>query len=146
MAPDRRNAIAAQNVVTGIDFVYVAPDQVHLDVFFLNDPLALTSSLASLAVSQLRIHEDLLGEVAIVAMGFGVADGRNVLQLTTAAPGGFRPYRLFIDDARIDAFFNDVRFDFKANCPSEIDCEPPPHECPARSVPGIERLHASPFH
>ena len=130
MPPDRRNAIAAQNVVTGVDFVFVAPDQVHLDVFFLNDPLALTSSLITLGASQLRIHEDLLGEVGIAGLAWGVADGRNVLRLTTSVPGGFRPYRLFIDDGRIDPYFNDVLFDFKANCPSELDCKAPPHECP----------------
>jgi hypothetical protein len=133
MAPDRRNAIAAQHAVTGIDFVFVAADQVHLEVYFLNDPLALTTSLGSLLPSQLRIHEDLLGDVSIASTGWGVSDGRNVLQITTAVPGGFRPYRLFIDDSRIDPFFNDVPFDFKANCPSELDCEPPPHECPAET-------------
>jgi hypothetical protein len=133
MAPDRRNAIAAQSVVTGVDFVYVAPDQRHLDVYFLNDPLALASSLASLAAAQLRIHEPLLGEVPITALAWGIADGRNVLQLTTAAPGGFRPYRLSIDDARIDPFFNDALFDFKASCASELDCEPPAHECPVEA-------------
>lgn len=131
MAPDRRTAITQQSLVTGIDFVAVAADQVNLDVFFLNDPLAITPSLANLMASQVSIRSELLGEVPVVAMGWGLFDGRNVLQLETAHPGGFRPYRLRIDDARIDPFFNDVELDFKASCPSELDCEPPPHECPA---------------
>lgn len=134
MAPDRKTAIASQNAVTGIDFVYVAPDQVNLDVFFLNDPLALTVSLASLVASQVTIHNELLGDVAVVSMGWAVIDGRNALHLVTAAPGGFRPYRLRIDDARIDPFFNDVLFDFKASCESPLDCEPPPHECPPETL------------
>jgi hypothetical protein len=130
MAPDRRNAISAQNLVTGIDFIFVAPDQVHLDVFFLNDPLALTAPLASLLASQVRIYTDLAGDVEVVTIGWVISDGRNVLQVTTAVPGGFRPYRLIIDDVRIDPFFNDVPFDFKANCPSELDCKRRQHECP----------------
>lgn len=129
--PDRKNALASQTDVTGIDFVYVAPDQVTLAVFFLTDPLAITpTSLITLIASQIRIHADMLADVPIVAMAWGVADNRNVLQLTTAAPGGFAPYQLLIDDPRIDPFFNDVSFSFKANCPSELDCEAPPPECP----------------
>src|SRR5688572_11328256 len=131
MAPDRRTAITQQSLVTGIDFVAVAADQVNLDVFFLNDPLAITPSLANLMASQVSIRSELLGEVPVVAMGWGLFDGRNVLQLETAHPGGFRLYRLRIDDARIDPFFNDAELDFKASCASELDCEPPPHECPA---------------
>ena len=43
-------------------------------------------------------------------------------------PAGFG-YRLHIDDTRIDPFFNDVTFSFKAACPRDIDCAPPAHEC-----------------
>jgi hypothetical protein len=128
--PDRRAALAAQHAVTGIDFVYVAADQVNLDVVFLTDPFALTTSLVSLTASQIRIHAELLPDVPVIAMAWAVADGRHVLHLVTAAPGGFTPYRLAIADPRIDAFFNDVAFSFQANCPSDFDCEPPPHECP----------------
>ncbi|WP_437779043.1 hypothetical protein [Sorangium sp. So ce1097] len=135
-APDRRDKIAAQHVVTGIDFVYVHPGQESLDVFFLTDPLALTAPLASLTAAQVRIHAEVLPNVEIVSMAWAVSDGRNVLRLTTAAPGGFVPYRLTIDDARIDPFFNHVEFSFKATCPSPFDCEPPPREC--SHEPGVD--------
>jgi hypothetical protein len=61
-------------------------------------------------------------------------DGRRVLHLHVTAPGGFVRYRLTIDDPRIDPFFNGVVFSFKANCPSDLDCEPPPHECPPETA------------
>jgi hypothetical protein len=130
MPPDRRNALAAQSVVTGIDFVFVASDQVNLDVFFLTDPLALAAPLGDLVASQVRIHAEGLPDVPVAALSLGVFDGRNVVHVVTTVPGGFAPYRLFIDDARVDPFFNDVPLSFKANCPSPFDCEPPPHECP----------------
>jgi len=56
------------------------------------------------------------------------------LRITTDAPGEFVGYRLWIDDSRIDPFWNDVPFSFKANCPSKLDCEPPPHECPQETA------------
>ena len=134
MPPDRRNALAAQSVVTGIDFVFVAADQINLDVFFLTDPLALAAPLNDLVASQVRIHAEGLEDVPVAAISLAVFDGRNVVHVVTTIPGGFAPYRLFIDDPRIDPFFNDVSLSFKANCPSPFDCEPPPHECPPESA------------
>ncbi len=134
MPPDRRNALAFQNDVTGIDFVFVAADQVNLDVFFLTDPLGLATPLDDVTTSQVRVHADGLPDVPVTSVTNVISDGRNVIRLVTAFPGGFSPYRLFIDDARIDPFFNDVPLNFKANCPSAFDCEPPPHECPPETT------------
>ncbi len=128
--PDRRNALLSQNAVTGIDFIYVAPDQLNLAVFFLTDPLALTTPLSTLSASQIRIHTEGAPDVGIASLAWGVLDGRNVLELVASAPGGFAAYRLSIDDARIDPFFNAVQFSFQANGPSDFDCEPEPHACP----------------
>jgi hypothetical protein len=130
--PDRLNGLLAQNVLTGIAFVYVHADQVTLDVFFLNRPAALSSPLpGSIAPTTVRIHSIDSGQpdVAISGLSWAVADGRDVLRLTTVEPGGFALYQLHIDDPRIDPFFNDVRFSFKANCDSNLDCAPPGHEC-----------------
>jgi len=130
--PDRLAALLAQNVVTGIDFVYVDASQITLDVFFIKPPAALTAPLpGTVAAAQVVIHNDEGQPVpALVGLGWAVNEGRDVLRLTMAAPGGFADYRLRIDDGRIDPFFNDVRFSFKANCPRDIDCAPPAHECP----------------
>jgi hypothetical protein len=53
-----------------------------------------------------------------------------VLRITTGSPGDFSLYRLRIDDDRVDPYFNDIVFSFKANCPSDLDCKQPAHECP----------------
>ena len=55
---------------------------------------------------------------------------RDVLHLVPAAPVGSRGYTLSLNDPLIDRFFNDVPFSFKASCERDVDCEPPPHECP----------------
>ena len=54
------------------------------------------------------------------------------LRLNLMSSGDFTLYRLKINDLRVgfDSFYNDVTFDFKANCPSDLDCAPPDHECP----------------
>ena len=134
-APDRRNGLLAQTVLTGIDFVAVHEDQVTLDVFFLVPPATLATPLVgSIAQNQIHIISKGEPEVALTGLAWAVAEGRDVLRLTTAGPGGFAYYRLRIDDPRIDPFFNDVRFSFKANCPSGLDCAPPAQECPPESA------------
>lgn len=134
-APDRLQTLLAQAAVTGIDFVYVHPAQTTLDVFFLRDPATLTVPLVGdVDAAQLRIYSPAGGEttptVAVNSVAWAVVDGRDVLRVTTATPGDFSLYRLFIADARIDPYFNDTVFSFKANCPSELDCDPPAAECP----------------
>jgi hypothetical protein len=60
----------------------------------------------------------------------------QVLQLRVHFPDGFSPHIVYIDDERIDPYFNSVRFSFQASCPSDLDCEPPEHPCPPdESVP-----------
>jgi hypothetical protein len=127
-----------QNLVTGIDFVYVSPSQTTLDVFFLRPPGTLSVPLTNLAQSAVRIYSPSGGErhaeVPVTGIAWVTAFGRDVLHITTAYPGDFSRYRLHIDDPRVDRFYNDVWFSFKANCPSDFDCKPPDHECPPDSV------------
>jgi hypothetical protein len=130
-APDRLELLGSQNTLTGIDFVYVHPDQVTLDVFFLVPPASLVKPLpGTLPREHVRIYSTEELDVPVANVTWAVADGRDVFRLTTARPGGFARYRLRLDDARIDPYFNDVDFSFKANCPSDLDCKPRPHECP----------------
>lgn len=134
MAGDRLQALLAQSAVTGIDFVYVDKNQVDLSVFFHRDPLTLDVPLSDLTRQQISIHSPSGGEslpvVPVQSIAFDVVDARNVLRVRTTEPGDFSRYRFRIDDPRIDRYFNDVGFSFKANCPSDLDCEPGPHECP----------------
>ena len=132
--PERVVALQAQNQVTGIDFVYVNTNQTTLDVYFLRSPATLAVPLVgSLPQNAIRIYSpsggETLSEVAVQSILWTVVNGRDVLRIRTVTSGDFSRYRLFINDARVDRFFNDVPFSFKANCPSDLDCKTPPHEC-----------------
>ncbi len=134
-APDRLDKLLAENTVTGIDFVYVNTDQVSLDIYFLNDPLSLPTSLKTkLKPGQIRIYSpsgDSPDIPILPTLTWATkVDGRNVVSLTTKNPGDFSLYRFHIDNALVDPYYNDVLFSFKANCPSDLDCETPPGDCP----------------
>jgi len=143
-APDRLERLLAQNAVTGIDFVYVHPDQTTLDVYFLLAPSTLTQPLAAdLAAGQITItsgkgaggegEDDGDGGVRTVpvdSISWTTVGPREVLRLTTPFPGGFSLYRLSVDDPRLDPYWRSVSFSFKAGCPADLDCEPPEHLCP----------------
>ena len=132
--PDRLELLRNQNQVTGLDFVYVHPDQRTLDVFFLRSPatlaVPLVNDLPAERISIAGIDAATPSPVPVTAVAWDVVDGRDALRLTTGFPGGFSRYLLHIDDARLDPFLDALTFSFKANCPSDLDCEPPPHECP----------------
>lgn len=151
--PDRLQLLLNQSAVTGIDLVYVHEDQVTLDVYFLRSPATLTVPLVGdVTPDQIRVYSpsggEHLPEVPVVAVAWVLVAGRDVLRLTMAEPGDFTLYRLHLDDPRIDPYFvyatptkerslqgyNDVPFSFKANCPSDLDCQLPDHECPAEAV------------
>lgn len=132
--PERLVVLQGQNQVTGVDFVYVFPNQTTLDVYFLRSPTTLAVPLVgNLAQGAIHIYSPSGGDsvpvVPIQNILWTVVNGRDVLRITTTEPGDFSRYRLRIDDARIDRYFNDVWFSFKANCPSDLDCKPPEHEC-----------------
>lgn len=132
-APDRIEELLEQSLVTGIDFIYVYPDQVTLDVYFLRQPGTLSDPLpGGLAPDAIRIYnpEGNAPDIPVVQLDWATVEGREVMRLQTAFPGDFTLYRFKINDQRIDPFYNDVTFSFKANCPSELDCAPPPYECP----------------
>lgn len=140
-APDRITGLLAQNRVTGIDFIYVHPDQVTLEIYFLRkvtDLIGNPKLTASLKTTDIKIYSagSFLPEIEIDAIiGWQTpANGAHVLKLRTKQPGDFSLYNFFINDGRIDPYFNDVSFSFKANCPSDLDCKPPEHECPPEEL------------
>ena len=136
---DRADAVRQSTQLTGIDFIYVDPNQRDLAVFFLHDRLPAGVKAALAAVKPYAIHIAAEGPTAPVAVpvlpgpAFGTIDGRDVLRLTTGLPGGFGFYSLRINVPEIDPYYNGVRFSFKANCPSELDCEAKPTPCPAET-------------
>ncbi len=136
-APDRLELLAAQNQLTGIDFVFVHPDQVRLDVYFhLPIPSSLANPLTSgggvLVKENIRIYNALDDNKANDVPVTNLSWNGEILQLTTAYPGDFSLYKIRIEDPnnRIDRYFNDIGFSFKVNCPTDLDCAPIDPECP----------------
>ena len=135
--PDRIEALQQTDNLVGIDFVYVSTDQVTLSVFFYPSHTKTPDQiLGAILPSQIIISSPSGGEsvpvVPVTAVAWAALEGRTVLQITTSEPGDFSLYTLQINAANglIDPFFNNVTFSFKVNCPSELDCAPPVHECP----------------
>jgi len=139
-AQDRLEALLAQNGVTGIDFVYVDSSQTTLDIYFLNSPATVPISMINdVPASAIRIYSPSGGETLPVvpvtaAPVWVVINTRNVMRVQTTTPGDFSRYRFHIEDSRVDPYFNDVWFSFKANCSSLLDCAPPADECPPDAV------------
>jgi hypothetical protein len=132
-APDRIATLRGQNLVTGIDFVYVYPDQRKLDIYFLTLPPVASTLLGGIAAADILIYspQSNLPVIGIQSItGWSVVNNQDVLTVVTAQTGDFSLYRLKIKNFPVDQFFNDTSFSFKANCPSDLDCKTPPHECP----------------
>jgi hypothetical protein len=137
--------------VTGIDFVQVVDpaDQRVLRVFFLIDPDTLAAPMVATAAMPI---DAAAGLVSIVSISGGEsvpvarivrltwmsvptdAGPRTILEVEVAEPGDFSIYRLTINDARVDRWFNGVAFSFKQGCPSDLDCAPA-SECPEDDAP-----------
>ena len=131
--PDRKAALLApaNTTLTGIDFVSVAGSQQQLDVYFLREPSSL-SPQPTIAQGDVTIVGEDDPSVPITSVAWaGPFEGRTVLRVTTARPGDFGRYWLTIAGAAIDPFFRTIEINFKAGCPRDIDCAPPPHLCPA---------------
>ena len=145
-APDRLELLLdpAQTRVTGIDFVEVDVTQRQLDVFFLRDPSTVAPSLVNdIAADQIRIYSpsggDRLATVPVATVNWPPVPpgGRRWLRITVTEPGDFSRYRLYLDDRRIDRYFNDYEFSFKVHCETDVDCKPPCDCCPPEAVTPI---------
>ena len=138
MSLDRVDLIRASSTLTGIDFVQVSDPQTELTLFLHHAtlPAPLAATLAAIPAAAFSIVAD--GQVAPASVEVvehvsplpAPVDGRAVLRIRVAAPGGFGYYRLRIDSAAIDPYFNDLRFTFKAACDSDLDCATRPRDCP----------------
>src|ERR1017187_2289673 len=133
--------------VVGIDFVYVddgqfqaEKNQRHLYVFFYGKkPDVILGTVSS---SQITIYspsgDDKLANVPLEP-GFPPSWethlGRRVLHLKTSEAGDFSRYKLRLSDSdpanpKVDPYFAEADFSFKANCASDLDCATPSQECP----------------
>jgi len=144
MTIDRATVLRASTTLTGIDFIQVDASQTLLTIFLQHDVLPPAVAAALTALDPARVSITAEGQVApaSVAVLANVTplpppvDGRATLQFEVAEPGGFGWYRLNIDSPVIDPFYNDVRFTFKAACPSDLDCAAAPPPCP--DVPSVD--------
>jgi len=130
MAPiDRKATLLAHPTLTGIDFVAVHGDQVTLDVFFFHDASRIAPAVTA---ADFAITGEDEPAIPITGLALVPVDGREVVQLTVARPGGFGRYwlTLALDTTQIDPFFARIEVDFKAACERKVDCAALPHECP----------------
>ena len=135
---DRLEALLLSPQVTGLDFIFVGPDQKTLDVHFLKPPSQAPVFTNFLDAGKLRIFSltggETLAEVTIQSVKWVQIEPngteidppvvKNVLRIVTKVPGDFSRYALHVEDSRIDAYFNNLEFTFKANCKSYLDCKP----------------------
>ena len=135
---DRITELLAQSRVTGIDFIYVYPDQKTLDIYFLRLVTTLDVPMpGTILPSDISIYSSgaKLPKIEIDSIeSWTTIENQDVLRLKTKTPGDFSLFNLIINDSRIDPFFNDIPFNFKANCPSDLDCKPRNHECPSEEL------------
>lgn len=134
---DRLQELVEQNTVCGIDFVDVHESQVLLHVYFFSHDAAPQADqiLASLVTDDVEIYApfgaDSLPSITVDSIAWQLIDGRTVLAIQTLTSGDFSQYRLRMNHAGLDHYFNDVSFSFKANCESDLDCEPLEPDCEA---------------
>jgi len=141
---DRKALLLQSKSYNGIDFVEVVNDvETALRVHFLNavslagtlgsPPVTISGgeSIPTVAVNPINDYAD-----------WGVDGAHIVLNLTVLAPGDFSTYTLGISSPRLDLFFSQTQFSFKARCPSDLDCQPPPVVCPVppSDAPPIDYL------
>src|SRR5260370_14615503 len=127
--PDRLADLVASTTLNGIDALATASDaQTSLRVHFLNT-VTVDGTLAATNPVTIPGGESTptVPVLPITAAGWGVDDeGRPLLSLRTPFRGDFSFYRLAIASTVLDPYYASVRFSFKAGCPSDLDCAPPP--------------------
>ncbi|MBK9225646.1 MAG: hypothetical protein IPL67_00925 [Ignavibacteria bacterium] len=147
-ATDRITGLRENLTVTGIDFIFISASQVNLDIYFYEfnipappaSPVLIKTLLSDLSATDIRIYneEGTIPDIEVLSVSWS-AD--NVLSAVLKNPGDFTLYKIIINDRklagdpyRIDPYYNDVSFSFKANCPSDLDCKEPEHECPPEEL------------
>ncbi len=131
-APDRLELLAAQSALTGLDFIAVDDSQTVLDLHFIVDPASMAPAFAgTLSISDIIIRpaERDDDQFPISAISWPIVDGRQVLRIEVPFAGGFSDYLIEVDHPRIDDWYASLRFSFKANCDSGLDCKPLPRCC-----------------
>jgi hypothetical protein len=146
---DRRQYLLSPNAtLNGIDYVEIASeDETALLVHFLNT-VPVEGTLGTVAGSPMGspvgsspapvtiTGGEVITSITVLPIDESTAwdadsEDRPVLTVKVASPGDFSTYQLNVVSAVLDPFFASVSFTFKANCPSDFDCETPAPACPA---------------
>lgn len=131
---DRRQLLeAAGATLNGIDFVDVTTDQTQLYVHFLNQ-VAMAGTLSGatpVTITGGEVVSTVLVEPIDETSAWSTDDeGRPVLALSVTAPGDFSTYTLQVSSTVLDPYFDQAPCNFKANCPTTMDCATPTPVCP----------------
>ncbi|MDH6243223.1 baseplate J/gp47 family protein [Mycobacterium sp. OTB74] len=137
----RQHLLGLAHTWNGIDYVEVAsPDQKTLRVHFLNEvPVTLGGASGSPPSGTTPTVTITGGEVitSVAALPIDEAtdwsvddQARPVLTVRVKAPGDFSTYQLALVSQNLDPYFAKASFSFKANCPSDFDCQQPTTHCP----------------
>jgi uncharacterized phage protein gp47/JayE len=125
---DRLQALRASTTLNGIDFVeIISSDQKTLLVHFLNQVELDATTVTDIAIA----GGETIPTVKIISNTWSQdATGDILLTLTVEQPGDFSRYTLALTSNKLDRYFAEVSFSFKALCESTLDCATKPAECP----------------
>lgn len=138
---DRVLAIVASTTVNGIDFVDVTAP-LTLAVHFLNAVAVADPTIAATITGGDSVPTVAVAKIDNATDWSTDAEGRPLLTLHTLTDGDFSEYTLTITAPALDIVLNSTTFSFKATCPSDFDCAPPPPQCPPddTDIPPIDYL------
>ena len=119
--------------LNGIDYIDVGPSPTRLSVHFLNT-VAVRGSLSGSRPVTITGGEFVTGitvnPIDETTAWSADSQGRPVLALTVTAPVDFSTYRLTISSTKLDPFFGQAPFTFRAGGPAVTDCAAPAPGCP----------------
>lgn len=152
---DRWKAVVENNTINGIDYLEVAPDQLHLKLFFLLDlPDGMGGGIPA-GAPELK-KENIFIEGGVRVKDIKVTDAvinpsnKKCLDIIVSSFGDYSIYTLKIGQSStskdipphgFDLQLSHIDFSFKINCPNDFDCKTE-DECPPATAdePSIDYL------
>ncbi len=127
----RREQVRQHRQLNGIDYLEVSPDQLTLTVYFLGKaPVELDANNVRIAGGR-RIRDIRVLEVRV--HHFSRIEFDDYMEVDVDKAGDFSTYALLVVEqnaagewqphADFDLRYNHIEFDFKVDCPSDLDCK-----------------------
>jgi hypothetical protein len=142
---DRRDAVREVQGLNGLDYVEVSDDQLTLTAYFLGkippEFLAQGGGSKNVEISGGRRITGIQIK-SVKPMVNKDPEQDDALQINVDKYGDFSSYTLsLVNVANVDPRYQTVKFSFKVNCPSDLDCAPScACEPPALDEPEINYL------